>query len=63
MPPPDANRPVDILDIDLATVLEGNVDPIANALIDDRGDANAAGLGNWFKTRGNVNAIACRRLR
>jgi len=40
-PPPDSNRPVDVLDIDLAAVLEANVDPIADALIDDRGDADA----------------------
>src|SRR6516162_3247068 len=35
------NRPVDVLDIDLAAVLEANVNPIADALIDDRGDADA----------------------
>jgi hypothetical protein len=27
MPPPDPNRPVDILDIDVATVLEASIDP------------------------------------
>src|SRR5690348_8891068 len=58
MPPPDANRPVDILDINLAAVLEANVDPIANTFVDDRGDANAAGLGDRFKARGDVHAIA-----
>src|SRR6266566_669379 len=46
MPPPDSNRPVDILDFDLAAVLQANVDPIADALVDDRGDANAAGLSD-----------------
>src|SRR5260370_13855132 len=41
MPPPDSNRPVAILDIDVATVLEGSIDPIADALVDDRGNTNA----------------------
>src|SRR6516162_9086328 len=58
MPPPDSNRPIDILDIDVATVLEANVDPIADALVNDRGNANAAGLGDRFKARGDVYAIA-----
>jgi hypothetical protein len=58
MPAPDSKRPVDILDIDLTAVLEANVDPIADALVDDRGNANAAGLCDRFKTRGNIYAIA-----
>jgi hypothetical protein len=29
---------IDILDIDLAAIPEANVDPIANALVDDRED-------------------------
>jgi hypothetical protein len=49
MPPPNANWPIDILDIDLAAVPEVNVDPIADALVDDRGNANTAGLGDRFK--------------
>src|SRR5215472_13100605 len=58
MPPPDPNRPVDVLDVDLAAVLEASVDPIADAFVDDRGDANAAWLSDRFKTRGDVYAIA-----
>src|SRR6516165_10333459 len=58
MPPPDPNRPVDVFDVDLAAVLEASVDPIADAFVDDRGDANAAWLSDWFKTRGDVHAIA-----
>src|SRR6516165_4186234 len=58
MPPPDSNRPVDVLDVDLAAVLEAGVDPIPDAFVDDRGDANAAWLSDRFKTRGDVHAIA-----
>ena len=58
MPLPDSNRPVDILDADLAAVLEANVDPIADALVDDRGDADAARLGQRLQARGDVDAIA-----
>src|SRR6516165_1155179 len=50
--------PIDILDIDLAAVLEVNVDPIADALVDNRGNANTAGLGGRFKARGDVHAVA-----
>ena len=58
MPLPDADRPVDILDPDLAAILKANVDPIADAFVDDRGNADAAGLGQRFQPRGNVDAIA-----
>src|ERR1700691_4875034 len=58
MPSPDANRPVDVLDADLAAVLEVNVDAVANAFIDDRGDANASGFGERLEPRGDVDAIA-----
>src|SRR5947207_3657382 len=36
VPFPDADRPVDILDANLAAILEANVDPIADAFVDDR---------------------------
>ena len=58
MPLPDTDRPVDILDADVAAVLEPNLDPIADALIDDRGDADAARLGQRLEPRGDVDAIA-----
>jgi len=58
MPPPDPNRPVDILDIDVATVLEASIDPIADALVDDRGNSNAARFCDRFKARGNIYTVA-----
>src|SRR6516162_7182785 len=58
MPAPDSNWPLDILDVDFAAVMEASVDSIADALVDNRGDANAARLCNWFKSRCDVYAIA-----
>jgi hypothetical protein len=42
IPMPNSNRPIDILDIELAAIPEANVDPIANALVNDRGAARMA---------------------
>src|ERR1700735_1249927 len=58
MPSPDADRSVDVLDLDLAAVLEVNVDAIADAFIDDCGDTNAAGFGERLEPRGDVDAVA-----
>src|ERR1700691_4756328 len=58
MPSPHANWAVDVLDADLAAVLEVNVDAVADTFIDDRGDANAAGFGERLEPRGNVDAVA-----
>jgi hypothetical protein len=58
MPFPDADRSVDVLDTDVAAVLEVNVDPVADAFVDDRGDANPAGLGERLEPRGDVDAVA-----
>ena len=58
MPFPDADRPVDVLDADFAAILETNVDPVADAFVDDRGDADPAGLGERLQPRGDVDAIA-----
>ena len=58
MPFPNSDRPVDILDSDVAGVLEANVNSIADAFVDDRGNANATGFGQRLETRGNVNAVA-----
>ena len=58
VPFPDPDRPVDILDADLAAVLKANVDPIADALVDDRGDADAAGLGERLQACRDVDAVA-----
>ena len=35
-----------------------NVDPIANAFVDDRGDADPTGLSERFQSRGDVDTIA-----
>ena len=58
MPFPDSDRAVNILDTDVAAILETNVDPIADALVDDRGDADPTGLGEGFQSRGDVDTIA-----
>ena len=58
MPFPDADRPVDILHRDLAGVLKANVDPVADAFIDDGRNADAAGLGQRFETGGDIDAVA-----
>jgi hypothetical protein len=57
MPLPNSDRPIDILDTYVAAILEPNVDPIADALVDDRGDADSAGLGEGFQSRGDVDTI------
>jgi hypothetical protein len=36
VPYPDPDRPVNILDADVAAILEANVDAIADAFVDDR---------------------------
>src|SRR6516162_7684919 len=58
MPAPDADRPIDILDRRIAAVAEPDVDAIADALVDDRGDADAARFGEWLKPRGDIDAVA-----
>ena len=58
MPRPDADRTVDVLDIDVAAVPEANVNPVADAFVDDGGDANPAGFGERLQARRNVDAIA-----
>ena len=58
MPAPDADRPVDVLDRYLSAILEPDVDAIADAFVDDRGDADPAGLGERLQARGDIDAIA-----
>ncbi len=53
-----SDRAIDILDTYVAAVLETNVDPIADALVDDRGDADPTGLGEGFQSRGDVDTLA-----
>jgi hypothetical protein len=57
MPLPNSDRPIDILDTYVAAILEPDFDPIADALVDDRGDADSAGLGEGFQSRGDVDTI------
>lgn len=57
-PGPDADRTVDVLDTDVAAVPEANVNPVADAFVDDGGDADAAGFGKRLQARRNVDAIA-----
>src|SRR5262245_61716211 len=47
-----------ILDGNVAGVLETDVDSIADAFVDDRGNAKAAGLGQRLEPRGNVDTVA-----
>ena len=58
VPSPDADRPFDVLDLHLAAVLEAHVDTVADALVDDGGNADAARLGQWLQARRNIDAIA-----
>ena len=58
MPLPDADRPVDVLDLNLAAIGKADVEAAADAFVDDRGDTDAAGIGERFQARGDVDAIA-----
>ena len=58
MPLPDPDRPLDVLDADVAGVAKRGVDPVADAFIDDGGDADAARLGERLEARGDVDAVA-----
>ena len=58
MPFPDADRPVDILDGDVAGILELHGYPIADAFVDDGRNADPAGLGQRLEAGGDVDAIA-----
>ena len=49
---------VDVFYPDLATILEANVNAIADAFIDNRRDTDAAGLGERLEPRSDVNAVA-----
>ena len=58
VPFPDSDRAVDVLDTYLTAILETSVDPITDALIDNRGDADPTRLGEGFKSGCNVDTIA-----
>ncbi len=44
--------------MDLAAVAEGNLDAVADTLIDDRRDADAAGFGERLKARRYIDPVA-----
>ena len=58
MPLPNSDRALDILDTYVTAIREANVDPIADALVDDRGDADPTGLGARLQARRDVDAVA-----
>ena len=58
MPLPDSDRALDILDTYVTAIREANVDPIADALVDDRGDADPTGLGERLQACRDVDPIA-----
>ena len=58
MPSPHMDRTVDVLDVDFAAVSETNVNPVADAFVDDGRDADPAGFGKCLEACRDVNAIA-----
>jgi hypothetical protein len=53
-----AHRPVDVLEILLAGIVERDVQFVADLPVRVVGDANASGLRNGFQTRRHVDAVA-----
>ena len=47
----NSDRTIDVLDAYVAAILETNVNSIANAFVDDRGDADPAGLSERLALR------------
>ena len=54
----DPHRPGDVLQLLLARVLEVCVELAAHLPVGVVGDADAAGLGDAFEPRGNIDAVA-----
>jgi len=54
----DPHRPCDVLDLLLTQILESDVELVAYLIAHNAVDANSARLGQRFKTRGDVDAIA-----
>ena len=48
----------DVLQLRLAEILEGEVEPSGGVLLHPRRDADAAGLGERFEASGDVDAVA-----
>ena len=58
MPGPHVNWTVDILGVDFAAVSKTNVNPLADAFVDNGRDAYAARLSKSLQACGDVDAIA-----
>ena len=56
--PEDPDRPGDVLDVLLAQILEGDVEPVADLVAHRRRDADAARLGQRLEPRGDIDAVA-----
>src|SRR6185312_4859475 len=54
----DADRPVDVLVALLAHLVEAEVELARDLVVDARGDADAAGLGDALQARRDVHAVA-----
>ena len=54
----DADRPADVLDLLLAEILEGDVEPVADLVAHRGRHADAAGFRHDFEPRGDVDAVA-----
>jgi hypothetical protein len=58
MPSPYSNGALNILDRHLSAIGKRDIDPAADAFLDYGSDAYSAGISQWFKTRGNIDAVA-----
>ncbi len=54
----DPDGPCDVLEGLLADVLESEVEPARGILLHSRRDADPAGLGQRFQTRGDIDPVA-----
>ena len=57
-PSPHPDRPGDVFDCDLPAVVKNRVDTVGDTFVNNRRDANAAGLGERLEPRGEVDAVA-----
>jgi hypothetical protein len=49
---------LNVLDGNLSAVSEAYIDPVADTLVDDGGDAHAARLGQRLQARSDINSVA-----
>ena len=54
----DPHRPGDVLDLLLAQILEGQIEPAAHVFLHRAGDEDPARLGQCLEPRGDVDAVA-----